>query len=188
VPLPGGHGLISAVHKVVRDALARYGDSPAAATIRRLRDDLDGPAGGGRSRRETVLTAGSALQALDQLVGAGPPETGAPELRYRLERIRVRAHELVEVDALDTLRSTPPRDLDAGEAESAARLLGESGPDARNRLGLAPEASPSLIAATARQALAVWRRRASHPGTSPGLRLLAATVVRSCERLLTRSV
>jgi hypothetical protein len=132
------------------------------------------------------LTAGSALQALDQLVRVGPPETGAPELRYRLERIRICTHELAEADAIDALRSSPPGDLDAGEAERAARLLGESEPDARSRLGLAPEASPSLIAATAQEALAVWRRRASHPGTSPGLRPLAATVVRSCERLLTR--
>jgi hypothetical protein len=186
VPLPGGHGLISAVRDAVRDALARYGDSPAAARIRLLRDDLDGPASDGRSRRETVLTAGSALQALDRLVGVGPPKTGAPELRHRLERIRICAHELAEVDAVDRLRSSPPGDLDAGEAERAARLLGESGPDARSRLGLAPEASPSVIAGTAQEAVAVWRRRASHPGASPGLRLLATTVVRSCERLLTR--
>jgi signal transduction histidine kinase len=186
VPLPGGHGLISAVRDAVRDALARYGDSPAAAEIRLLRDDLDGPAGDGRTRRETVLTAGSALRALDQLVGVGPPETGASELRHRLELIRAGTHELAEVDAIDTLRSSPPGDLDAGEAERAARLLGESGPDACSRLGLVPEASPSLIAATAQQAVPVWRSRGSHPGASPGLRLLAATVVRSCERLLSR--
>jgi signal transduction histidine kinase len=179
VPLPGGYGLISAVRDAVGDALARYGDSPAAPRIRLLRDDLDRPMGDARSRRETVLTAGSALEALDQLVGA-------PELRHRLERIRVCTHELSEVDAIDKLRSSPPGDLGAGEADRAARLLGESGPDARSRLGLASEACPSLIAGTAQAALAVWRRRASHPGASPGLRLLATTVVRSCERLLTR--
>ena len=102
---------------------------------------------------------------------------------HRLERIRYSAHELAEVDAIDTLRSGE-YPLAPDDVERAARLLGEFGEDPCTRLGLPPGTDPSLVTAAADQALAVWRARASHPATTQPLRLIAVTVVHSCEHLL----
>ena len=195
VPLPaeparaeGGQSLVNAVREAIQDALTRYGNAPAAEKIRQVRDDLDHPAvldvaGAQTMRRTAIVAAWSALRALDGLVRSEPPPTGAGTLLHRLDRIRSGTHELAEVDAIDALRSGPS-DLGPDDVETAARLLGEFGSDAHSRLGLDPDAGPSLVVAAAEQALAVWRKRASHPGTARSVRLLAATVVRSCEHLL----
>jgi len=87
------------------------------------------------------------------------------------------------VDAIDSLRSAH-YPLAPDEIESAARLLGESGEDPCTRLGLPPDTDPSLVRAAAEQSLAIWRARASHPATAQPLRLLAGTMVQSCEHLL----
>jgi signal transduction histidine kinase len=179
VPLPDSRSLVGAVREAIEDTLTRYGDTPTAEKIRQVRADLDRPA----TRRGAILTAGSVLRVLDGLVRGEPPATGAARLLHRFDRIRSGTHEVAEVDAIDTLRSDAG-DLDPEEVETAARLLGESGPDAHSRLGLEPAADRSLVAAAAEQAVVGWRARASHPGTSRSLRVLAATVVRSCERLL----
>ena len=195
VPLPGGstpaekgQPLVTAVREAIQDALTRYGDAPAAARIRQLRDDLDRPvvphdAGAGPTHRAVTLAAWSALRGLDELLRGDPPATGADPLRHRLDRLRSGTHELAEVQAIDALRSGNG-DLEPGDVTTAIRLLGGSGPDARTRLGLGPDAGDPLVVAAAEQALTAWRRRASHPATAPGVRLLAATVVRSCEHLL----
>jgi hypothetical protein len=134
-------------------------------------------------RRSAILAAWSVLRALEALVHSEPPATGAEELLRHLERIRSGAHDLAEVDAIDALRSGTCV-LNADDIEKAARLLGESGSDARSRLGLAPDADESLVVAAAEQAITLWRARASHPATAPSVRTLAATVVQSCEHLL----
>ena len=193
VPLPAepasaGRSLVADVRDAIEDALTRYGDAPTAERIRQVRDDLDRPVApdtaGTRTARRTAITAAwSALRALDVLVRGAPPATGAESLLHRLDRIRSGTHEWAEVDAIDALRSGTCA-IGSGDVEAAARLLGESGPDARSRLGLEPDADRALVVAAAAQALAVWRMRASHPGTARSVRLLAATVVRSCEHLL----
>jgi len=195
VPLPGeaalaegGQSLVTAVRAAIQEALTRYGDAATAERIRQVRDELDQPAapdaGGAQPlRRSTILAASAALRALNLLVRSEPPATGAKTLLHRLDRIRSGTHELAEVDAIDALRSGT-WDLGPDDVEAAARLLGELGPDAHSRLGLEPGADQSLVVAAAEQALAVWRKRASHPGTARSVRLLAATVVRSCEHLL----
>ncbi|MEU4236195.1 histidine kinase [Actinoplanes sp. NPDC026619] len=134
-------------------------------------------------RRAAVRAAWAALRTLDELVRAEPPATGGEVLLHRLDRIRSGTHELAEVDAIDALRSGAG-DFDAALAEAAARLLGETGADARSRLGLDPGTEPPAVAAAAEQALVAWRRRAVQPGVSPGARELATTIVRSCEQLL----
>jgi hypothetical protein len=101
----------------------------------------------------------------------------------QLERISSGAHELAEVDAIDALRSGE-YSLTSDEVEHAARLLGEFGEDPCTRLGLPPGTDPSLITAASEQAMAVWRARASHPATMQRVRMLAATVVQSCEHPL----
>jgi signal transduction histidine kinase len=187
-PAENGPTLVTAVREAIQEALTRYGDAPTAERIRQLRDDLDRPvvppdADAGTTRRAVTLAAWSALRALDALVRGDPPATGAEPLRHRLDRLRSGTHELAEVQAIDALRSGTG-DLEPDDITTAIRLLGDSGPDARTRLGLLPDADQPLVVAAAEQALTVWRRRASHPATAPGARLLAATVVRSCEHLL----
>jgi signal transduction histidine kinase len=195
VPLPGGPApaesgqtLATAVREAIQEALTRYGDAPTAQRIRQLRDDLDRPvpppdADAGPARRAATLAAWSALRGLDALVRSDPPATGADPLRHRLDRLRSGTHELAEVHAIDALRSGP-HGLEPDDITAAIRLLGGCGPDTRTRLGLRPDADQKLVVAAAEQALTAWRRRASHPATAPGVRLLAATVVRSCEHLL----
>jgi hypothetical protein len=195
VPLPGesagaegGQDLVAAVREAIQDALTRYGDAPAAERIRRIRADLERPAVPDAAdprtvRRTAIVAARSALRALDVLVRSVAPPTGAEPLLHRLDRIRSGTHEWAEVDAIDALRSGTC-DLGPADVEAAARLLGESGADTRSRLGLEPDADRSLVIAAADRALAVWRIRASHPGTARSVRLLAATVVPSCERML----
>jgi signal transduction histidine kinase len=184
--------LVGAVRHVLQDALTRYADAPTAEKVRQLRTDLDrsvtaGTVGPEHSaaplRRSAIVAAWSALRALDALVRSEPPDTGAAALSHDLERIRSGAHELAEVDAIDTLRSGTC-DLGPDDIEAAARLLGERGPDARSRLGLEPDADESLVGAAAQQAVTLWRARASHPAAAPNVRMLATTVVQSCEHLL----
>jgi signal transduction histidine kinase len=184
VPLPamGALPLVTAVREVVEDALTRYGDAPSAKNIRQVRADLMSVAPDA-IRRTAALAAGSALRALDGLVRSDPPPAGADTLLHRLDRIRSSTHEWAELDAIDALRSGEC-DLGTADVEMAARLLGEDRPDARSRLGLASDTDGSLVVAAAQQAVAVWRARASHPGTARSVRLLAATVVRACEGLL----
>jgi signal transduction histidine kinase len=183
--------LVGTTRKVLRQAITRYGEEPAAEKVRQLLESLDSAPGieasGGHlpahSRRTATLAAWSALRELDALIRSEPPDDGAAALLHRLERIRAGAHELAEVDAIDALRSGNCP-LNPEDVEHAARLLGELGEDPRTRLGLPPETDPSLVAAAAEQVVVVWRARASHPATPQRVRLLAATVVRSCEHLL----
>ena len=184
--------LIGKVRDALREALTRYGDAPAAERVRQVLESLDEapdieatdagpplPPG----RRIGILSAWTALRELDALVRSEPPDTGAASLLHRLERISSGAHELAEVDAIDALRSGE-YSLTSDDVEHAARLLGEFGEDPCTRLGLPPGTDPSLITAAAEQAMAVWRARASHPATMQRVRMLAATVVQSCEHLL----
>jgi signal transduction histidine kinase len=189
---PEDETLVGRTQEALREALARYEDAPAAEKVRQLLESIDGASAirdtDGRppaapTRRARTLAAWSALRELDALVRSEPPGTGGSALLHRLERIRFAAHELAEVDAIDTLRSAH-YPLPPDEIESAARLLGESGEDACTRLGLPPDTDPSLIRAAAEQVLEIWRARASHPATAQPLRLLAGTVVQSCEHLL----
>ncbi|BCY09760.1 sensor histidine kinase [Actinoplanes sp. L3-i22] len=203
---PPDSSLAGAVRAAIQEAAAAYGDDEPAERIRRIRADLDRSAtqadldrpatrtgldrpairadlGPPATRRDAVLAAWSALRALDELVRDDPPATGAQYLRHRLDRIRSGSREFAEVTAIDELRADPG-DLGPAEVEAATRLLGDDGADPHSRLALAPDADPAQVAAAARRALAIWRARASHPGTAHGVRRIAATVVRTCEHLL----
>ena len=182
-PPPGADStLVATARDTLRQAHDRYADAAGADQINRLRTDLD-EAVAAATRRDAIRAAWSALQELDALIRADPPPAGAADLIRELERIRFQAHDLAEVQAIDALRAGT-YDLNPGEADAAARLLGEDGSDPRNRLGLAPNAAPPEVAAAAERAVQLWRTRASHPATAPGVRALATTVVQSCEQLL----
>jgi signal transduction histidine kinase len=194
-PLPApreDETLVGRTQEALREALTRYEDAPAAEKVRQLLESINGASAirepdvgppAAPTRRGRTLAAWSALRELDALVRSEPPGTGGAGLLHRLERIRFGAHELAEVDAIDSLRSAH-YPLAPDEIESAARLLGESGEDPCTRLGLPPDTDPSLVKAAAEQSLAIWRARASHPATAQPLRLLAGTMVQSCEHLL----
>jgi signal transduction histidine kinase len=179
------------VRDALQNVLTRYGEASTADRVRQLLTDLDrsvptattGAAQPAPVRRSTILAAWSVLRTLEALIRREPPATGAEALLGHLEQIRSGAHDLAEVDAIDTLRSGTC-DLGPNDIEKAARLLGESGCDARSRLGLEPDADESLVVAAAGQAVMLWRARASHPATAPNARTLAATVVQSCEHML----
>lgn len=171
VPL-ADDSLIALIRAAIADWRALPGPLPTGPEIG---DELERAAGG--TRREQIVAADAALRALYAL------SLGSAEMRHRLDRIRSERPELAEVAAIDRLRAGGI-DLPAADAEEAARLLGESGPDERSRLGLGPDADRSLVRAGAERALAAWRGRASHPATAPPVRELAAAVVLSCERLL----
>ncbi|MFI1991597.1 sensor histidine kinase [Actinoplanes sp. NPDC020271] len=176
---PDDSPLAGAVRAAVQQAASLYGDAEPVERLRRIRAGLDQPG----TRRDAVLAAWSALGALDELVRDDPPGSGAQHLRHRLDRIRAESREYAEVTAIDELRSDPG-DLSPADVATAARLLGDAGPDPVHRLGLEPDAGPAQIADAVSRALTVWRARASHPGTARSVRRVAATVVRSCEHLL----
>jgi signal transduction histidine kinase len=183
--------LAGSVRDALQNALTWYGQAATAEKVRQLRTDLDlslSPATADAApaaavRRSMILAAWSVLRDLEALVHSEPPATGAEALLRHLEQIRSGAHDLAEVDAIDALRSGTCT-LGADDIEKAARLLGESGSDARSRLGLEPDADESLVVAAAEQAVTLWRARASHPAMAPNTRTLAATVVHSCEHLI----
>jgi dynamin family protein len=127
--------------------------------------------------RSEVLKARSALAVLDECIAPGSA------LATEAERIRVSAHEFVELRLLHQLRSgrlpgTPD------QLASMDLLLGGAGGTAYARLGLPADAAPERIAAAAREALARWHQIAEHPFSSRELKTAARAVTRSCEGIL----
>ncbi|MHA6796871.1 ATP-binding protein [Pseudonocardia bannensis] len=135
-------------------------------------------------QRSEAMKARSALLALESLLRASPQASDeARPLLYQLERIRSGAHELVEIDLVDALRSGAI-DLADPERRAAELLLGASGTEPRVRLGLAPDAGTQEVVRTAAMQLDRWRRRASYPGATKDVRDAAGVLVRTCEQLL----
>ena len=127
--------------------------------------------------RSEVLKARSALAVLDECIAPGSA------LAASAERIRVSAHEFVELRLLHQLRSgrlpgTPD------QLAGMDRLLGGAGGAAYARLGLPADAPPERLAAAAREALARWQGIAEHPFSGRDLKTAARAVARSCEGIL----
>lgn len=127
--------------------------------------------------RAQVLKARSALAALHGVVG------GHPGLVAAVEEIRASAHEFVEVRLLHQLRSSrlPGRPEQLAEME---RLLGGLGASPPERLGLPPDSVPSLLLASAQEALTRWLRVAEHPLSAREVRYAARATARSCEGIV----
>ena len=132
--------------------------------------------------RSQVLKARSGLVAADVALAE---ETSAParQLRLQLQRIQHGAHEIVEIDLLNRLRSDVV-DIPADYAIDMERLLGGAGPSAAERLGLVQGTANAELDAGAADAISRYRRLAVHPLASRTLTDLADAVVRSCEGLL----
>lgn len=135
--------------------------------------------------RAPVLKARSALLGLGVLLRREPRPPAAP-LAAELERTLTGAHEFAELrlfSALRTGRVSLPGDL----GEEAARLVGGYGEAPQVRLAVTAEetvSEPDLRQAAA-GALRNWRAYAENPVLSSSERLAAATVVRTCEGLVT---
>ncbi|MEX1078311.1 MAG: dynamin family protein [Homoserinimonas sp.] len=132
--------------------------------------------------RAEHLKAYTALVAVETLVRERP-RSGTDSLTASLERIRAGVHEFRELRLLAISRTSGlglPRELGA-EVE---RLIGGSGVEPADRLGLGDDAAADDVRAEALAALERWRSRAEHPLTDRAAAEVCRTVVRSCEALL----
>jgi hypothetical protein len=134
--------------------------------------------------RREVLKARSALIALDTLLRA-EPLPAARKLVADLERLLVSAHDFHELRLLSAIaagRVALPDEL----AAEAGRLVGGEGTTLPERLGIDYQAGPAELHQRAFDALRRWHRETVNPLLSSTARRGAATVVRSCEAMLTQ--
>ncbi|MBB3086330.1 dynamin family protein [Geodermatophilus sabuli] len=135
--------------------------------------------------RGDQLKAGTALRLLAGVLAEHPVE-GAEELRAGVERARLAARELDELELLARSRaagSPLPEPL----RPDAERLLGAEGTTPAARLGLPEDADAAELRGAARAALDRWRAAADAPLATRATADAAAVVVRSCEALLAES-
>jgi hypothetical protein len=134
------------------------------------------------SRRGAQLKAAAALRRLEDLLRSAPRPDAAP-LWAGLERVRLSAHDLVELELLARSRA-PDGPLPPPLLAEAERLLGAAGTDPAARLGLPADASRDELRAAAEEAVRRWRTE----GAVPLLRRPTAdaidVVVRSGEEVL----
>jgi hypothetical protein len=128
------------------------------------------------------LKAGTALRLLAGVLAEHPVE-GADELRAGVERARLAARELDELELLARARSAGSP-LPETLRPDAERLLGAEGTTPAARLGLPEDADPAELHAAARTALDRWRAAAGDPLAARATADAAALVVRTCEALL----
>jgi signal transduction histidine kinase len=135
--------------------------------------------------RADLLHGRRAVARLTQIVTRLPPSCAAERLRYGLEHMMTSRPEFAESALLDDLRGG--RVALTGPYEGAAlRLLGASGSEAPDRLGLSATTSNADVEVAARAELARWRQLAANPLSSGGQRQAAAVLVQVCERILAR--
>ncbi len=174
----GLYGVRSAIR------LIRHGAAPSASELavqlrelsgieqlRRLLLDLFGA-------RRDVLKARAALSALDAIVRENRTAAGE-DLQLRLERVVASAHELRELDVVNTVRSGMVP-LSPDEVAEVERLLDQPSLTVAERLGAEPGQERAAIV----DAIERWRRRAEHPMSTRAVTVTADAIVRSLEGLL----
>jgi hypothetical protein len=127
-----------------------------------------------------VLAARRALVAMTPLVHTLPD--GHP-LRWAVDRTATEAHELAELDLLDTLEAGDSRLL-RGMTVDATRLLGAHGTDPITRLGLPPDTDVAQLRAAAGKAATHWRTQAEHPAMGGRDRQACEVLARTAEGIL----
>lgn len=133
------------------------------------------------TERTAVLVARSALDVIDDVL-RDDPVAGTDALLARWERVVASAHELVEIRALDRVRSGAVelrRDL----RDELERLLGPG--DASRRLGLHDDVDDGQLASAAHRAVERWQTVAEHPLTTLEARDVARVAIRTCEAIAT---
>ena len=132
--------------------------------------------------RADVLKAAAVLASVDAMLRDGRlPADG--DLAIEVERIRANAHEFRELRALAALHSTESP-LSGDELIDAERLIGGSGAEARERLGLDESAEDSEVREAARREVDRWRTAAEDPIRTLAASRICRVVVRSCEGVL----
>jgi hypothetical protein len=129
--------------------------------------------------RRDLLKGRAALLALSALAERYPVP-GSEQVEADIERILTSTHAFAEIRMLDAIRvgDVPLSENDTAEV---FRLLGGHGASSAARLGVAPDADSTLIAAAAAEVLDRWQRRAENPLTRHEIVEVARTVVRTCE-------
>jgi hypothetical protein len=171
------------VRDLARTAADAFAGTDRESDLAAVTALLDVAPGNGRP---DAHAAREALTELERIVRAAPPgDERAERLHYEIERVRSGAHALVELDAVEMVRSgraTLPVDV----RESAERLLGAHGPGPNVRLGLPGGAGPDDVRRVAAEELARWQRREAHPASTAVVRDVARVAIRTCEDLLAR--
>jgi hypothetical protein len=136
------------------------------------------------THRGAQLKAATALRQVEALLRA-TPRADDEQIWAELERVRLAAHDLTELELLARLRAADgplPDEL----REEAARLLGAGGDSAPQRLGLPEGASDAELRAAAVTTLERWRAVREDPLAERASVDAMSVVVRSCEGVLAR--
>jgi len=129
------------------------------------------------ARRRDALKARSALRRLERIAPL-LPDPASTQVAHAVERITDRAHELVELRLVNSLRTGA---IQLDDPERAERLLGAVGPATTDRLGLPAEADREQIFEGLGENLDHYRALAEHPLSSPVEREAARLLIRTCE-------
>ncbi|MGY1622357.1 dynamin family protein [Geodermatophilus sp. SYSU D00965] len=132
--------------------------------------------------RGAHVKAGTALRLLQTVLDQHPVD-GADALRAGVERVRLTAPGLAELELLARTRSADSP-LPEERRPDAERLLGADGTGPAARLGLPEDTAHADLRAAARAALDRWRAVAGDPLAGRASADAAAVVVRSCEAVL----
>lgn len=136
--------------------------------------------------RSDALRAKSSLDLLENTL-KDTPVSGTNQLKREIERIRVNAHALAEIQLLNQLRlstSLAVADRDRVEME---RLLGGHGNDSATRLGLDGAPDAQALRQAGLDAVTRWTTYRELPTSSPDQRRAAGVAIRSAERLVARA-
>jgi hypothetical protein len=133
--------------------------------------------------RAPIARAANVLDLLESLVDRGAVAAD-DELLTQLERIRVNAHAIVELRALNEVLCSPTLAIGPVQRSDLARVLGSEGTGARARVQLPSTATDAEVAARLRTESARWQTRALSSASLPDEQRLARVAVRSVTSLL----
>ncbi len=133
--------------------------------------------------RAPVVKAARALEVLEAALDGGQVRPD-PTLLEDLERVRVNAHAIVELRALNEALCSPSLAMDRAKRADVARVLGSEGLDARTRLGLAATAPETEVADRLREESRRWQTTATSSLSLPDEQRLARIAVRSLTAFL----
>jgi hypothetical protein len=127
------------------------------------------------ARRSATIKIGNALHTVEQVLRRFPG-AGDERLWAALERIRLAARDVAELELLVRLRAVDSP-LPGGLQGPAERLLGAEGDGPAERLALPPDATDDELRSAAVTAVQLWRERAADPlarrATADACQLLA---------------
>ena len=135
------------------------------------------------SGRAPVVKAAQALDVLETSLDNGGVRAD-PTLLRDLERIRVNAHAIVELRALNEVLCSPRLVMGPTARADVARVLGSEGLDARTRVALPPTASDDDVTDRLRDETRRWQRLAASTVSLPDEQRMARVAVRSLSALL----